>query len=208
MRSTLVILGSFVAVALGQGLIINTPTPPPVQCQPTLLSWGGGVPPYFISIVDPDDKTDILVDFGQLTNTSLTWVDLLPAGTNMLLTIKDSTGAPQSSAPFSVGTGGSDTCLGGTNSASSTPASSGSKGASSTASAPPKSTSSTPVVSTPAVSTPSSTKPAATSSAPASGSGSASGSAPAPSQTGSALTNRVPAAAAAAALGAVFAALF
>ncbi|KAJ7755798.1 hypothetical protein B0H16DRAFT_1491393 [Mycena metata] len=210
----LAVLGSFVGAVYAQtALIINTPIPAPVQCQPTLLTWGGGQEPYFISIVDPNDKTTTLVDFGQLSNTSLTWVDLLPAGTDMLLTIKDNTGLSQSSAAFTVGTGGSASCL-------TTTSSSGSQSGSSTGSAPKSTSTSTTVVSTTttstAVTTPV-TSPSATSTSPKasstatllSHSGSASASAPGTSQTPSGSgANSIPAAAAAAVVGAVFAALF
>ncbi|KAJ7937030.1 hypothetical protein B0H13DRAFT_1943948 [Mycena leptocephala] len=211
MRSTfapLFVLASFAGVVFSQ-LMIITPVPAPVTCEPTLISWSGGVEPYFISIVDADDQTSILVNFGTLSNTSLTWETNLPAGTNCLLTIKDSTGAPQNSAPFTITAGPTDcfSSSSGSFSASSTKQSSGST--------KPVSTTSSKVSSTTPVSTPASTTPTPTSTKPVSSppvsstSGSASVSAPSTSasQTGAAHATSVPAAAAAAALGLLFAAL-
>ncbi|KAJ7121821.1 hypothetical protein C8R43DRAFT_72255 [Mycena crocata] len=45
------LLTAVLAVAAGasaQQLTINTPTPGAAQCQPFLISWTGGTPPYFV----------------------------------------------------------------------------------------------------------------------------------------------------------------
>ncbi|KAJ6460755.1 hypothetical protein C8R47DRAFT_1327628 [Mycena vitilis] len=215
----LLVVASFAGVALSQ-LTIITPSAP-VECQPTLITWSGGTPPYFLTCVtfvnDADDQATILVNFGTLSNNSLTWTINQPAGTNCQLFIKDSTGAPQNSAPFSV-SAGSTSCLGGgSSSGGSAPSSSGSVGASAPASS--SKASSTPPVSTPATSTPATSTPVSTpgasttpasasSTKPASSAASVSGSSPSASPTNAALGSSVPAAAAAAALGVVFAALF
>ncbi|KAJ6560247.1 hypothetical protein B0H19DRAFT_1260876 [Mycena capillaripes] len=217
MRSTfapLLVCASFAAVAFGQ-LMINTPVPTPVECQPTLLSWSGGTPPYIITcafLADANNQGNTLISFGtDITNTSLTWNTALPAGQACVLFIKDSTGQPQNSGLFTI-QAGSDSCL---NSASSPPASSGVVGptGSSVASTPPVTTPSTTPTTTPATTpaTTPSTKPSTTGSStkPVSSSGSGvQSSAPPSSSTGAARATGVPAAAAAAALGAVFAALF
>ncbi|KAJ7682075.1 hypothetical protein DFH06DRAFT_1160147 [Mycena polygramma] len=203
----LLVVASLAGVALSQLTII---TPYVLECQPTLITWSGGTR----TVNDANDQATILVNFGTLSNTSLTWTINQPAGTNCQLFIKDSTGAPQNSAPFVV-SAGSTGCLGGSSSSGSAPASSVGTSApvsSTKASSTPVSTpaSSTPAVSTPAVSTPgASTTPASASSTrPASSAASVSGSSPSASPTNAALGSNVPAAAAAAALGVVFAALF
>ncbi|KAF7335291.1 hypothetical protein MSAN_02339800 [Mycena sanguinolenta] len=212
------VLASSVGVALAQtALEIFTPPQPPVQCQPTLITWQGGTPPYIVSVLDNTvDPTTPVISFSGLTNTSITWVDTPPAGDIVLFTIKDSTGLAQNSATMTVGTGGSDSCL-------SSSSSSGSSTGSSTGSAPSGSsksssistshaststtTTTTPLTTTTTTTTPSttasSTKPPS-SSASATGSGSASASAPSSSNTTGAAT-QVPAPAFAAALAAVFA---
>ncbi|CAK5265499.1 unnamed protein product [Mycena citricolor] len=118
MLASLFALATFFNVALGQTeLIINTPFPTPTVCQPSLLTWGGGIAPYFIRLVKTDDQT-VLVNFGQLVNTSLTWKVLEPAGTACQLLIKDSTGSNQASGPFDIAAGDAS-CLASSSSASS-----------------------------------------------------------------------------------------
>ncbi|KAJ7265422.1 hypothetical protein B0H12DRAFT_1100696 [Mycena haematopus] len=214
MRSfaSLLVLASSVGVAVAQtALEIFTPPQPPVQCQPTLITWQGGVPPYIVSVIDNSvDPTTPIVTFTGLTNTSITWVDTAPPGDILLFTIKDSTGAPQNSSPMTVPPGGSNSCL--------TPSSgltgpSGSSGVivSKSTSAPVSTSHTTsaplsvPPTSTASTSVPvSSTKPPSSSVAPSS-TGSASGSASSTAPTNAAAHQDVPAAAFVAALGAVFA---
>ncbi|KAJ7903519.1 hypothetical protein B0H14DRAFT_945020 [Mycena olivaceomarginata] len=89
------------AIALGvsaQDLTINTPTQGTVtgaaECQPLLISWSGGTPPYII------------------TGTSLTWTVNATVGTQLILNIKDNTGLGKTSAAFPVLTGSGDSCIG------------------------------------------------------------------------------------------------
>ncbi|KAJ7094397.1 hypothetical protein C8R44DRAFT_890426 [Mycena epipterygia] len=231
--ATLLVLASFLGGAVAQNLVINTPTPAPVSCEPTLLTWGGGSPPYIImlfilsnpvskypySVVDSDDPTQTLVNFGSLSNTSLTWTVTEPVGQHCLLTIKDNTGFGETSAPFTILGGGPTNCLGVSSSSSvsgssTTPSKSSSNSASSTV---PVSTSTTTSVSVVASTTPTSTKPLSTapsvtpsSTKPAStssGSGSPTISTSPSPTSNAARSTGVAGAAAAAAIGAVFAAL-
>ncbi|KAJ7098620.1 hypothetical protein B0H15DRAFT_821553 [Mycena belliarum] len=210
MRSfaSLLAVSSFLTLVNAQALIINTPIPAPVSCEPTLLSWGGGTGPYFIVLVNGNDPTQNLVNFGELSNTSITWFVKEPAGTPLLLTIRDQTGATQSSAPFSVAAGGPTTCLNGGSSSSSPPGSSSSSAGSvstskttattaTTAASTKSTTTSPPTSSTSAPSTSSGSRSAASSAASAASS----------STRGGALPTSVPAAAALGAFGAVLAAL-
>ncbi|KAK7062312.1 hypothetical protein R3P38DRAFT_2834649 [Favolaschia claudopus] len=208
----LLVLASFLGVVVAQDpLTIFTPPTPPVICQPTLLTWRGGSPPYIVSVFNSDEASTI-VSFPDLTNTSITWHVTTAAGTNVLLTIKDTTGLTQNSSPLVVGAG-STSCL----TSASRPAgssTSGSKPAGSSTSSGTKTTTVTSTsTTTTAVNSASLTAPPSSqsSSAPAVGSNlasSASQSAPSTSpSTGAAAPENVPLAAAVAALGAVFAAL-
>ncbi|KAJ6536680.1 hypothetical protein DFH09DRAFT_1369257 [Mycena vulgaris] len=226
MRSTfasLLVVASFLAAATAQtALVINTPGPtPPVTCEPTQLTFGGGTPPYFIVLVDGDDLSNIIIAFGQFSNTSFTWNVREPADENLILTIRDQTGQLQNSAKFTIGEGGSTDCLT-TSSSASTGSSTRSASASSTSvsvsttrsvsvsvSTTTTSTSTTPaptVSSSAPVSVSSVTKPAS-SSAPVSFSAPVSSAPSSSAPASGAMPTGVPAAAAAAAIGAVFAAL-
>ncbi|KAJ7696830.1 hypothetical protein B0H17DRAFT_1053186 [Mycena rosella] len=187
------------------------------QCQPTLLTFGGGSPPYIINLVDGNDPTNTLVSFGSFSNTSFTWTTLEPAGTSLLLTIRDSIGETQSSATFTVGNGGNDACLH-TSSSASSPSSSGSSASKPVSTSTSTVTSVSETVSTTTSTTatsitptapPSTTPTAPSSSKPASSTGgsSLSVSAPAPTSSGGALPTGIPGAAALGALGAIVAAL-
>jgi hypothetical protein len=212
MKSTLVVLASIVGLAAAQ-LTIVTP-PPPVQCQPSLLSWSGGSPPYIVGVVDTTNPDTPVIQWTDLTNTSITWVATTPPGTSLLFTIKDSTGSPQNSAPVIEAQGGSTSCL------STSPSGTVSGSASGSQTSKPVSTSvsvskttSISVVSTPSATTPSpspsSTAPLSNSGSSVSASGTPASSSPSASATpGAAVHQGVPGAAAAAMLGLVLAALF
>ncbi|KAF9476681.1 hypothetical protein BDN70DRAFT_811864 [Pholiota conissans] len=74
-------------------LTINTPTSV-VQCQPQLLSWSGGAPPYYLSIIPGGQASAApLKSFDTQTGSSLTWIVDLPSGTSITCALKDSTGA-------------------------------------------------------------------------------------------------------------------
>ncbi|KAJ7227201.1 hypothetical protein GGX14DRAFT_628803, partial [Mycena pura] len=145
MKSVLFLAVALVARAAAQdspttNLTIATPVPGPQVCQPLLIKWGGGIPPYFLvslprhfllhgfelqfSIDDSPPTGEPVVDFDQLTNTSLTWNVNVPVGTQLTLNIKDSTGSANSSAPFIVTTSGSESCVNGGGSSGAPPASS------------------------------------------------------------------------------------
>ncbi|KAJ7931528.1 hypothetical protein B0H13DRAFT_2308674 [Mycena leptocephala] len=105
------------ALAIGaaaQALTINTPVPGAAECQPFLITWANGVPPYFVTCVhvqnNPPSGTPV-VDFGQQTGTQLTWLVNQTLGTSLIFQIKDNTGLTASSAPFTI-TAGSDSCIG------------------------------------------------------------------------------------------------
>ncbi|KAJ7369007.1 hypothetical protein DFH08DRAFT_832948 [Mycena albidolilacea] len=219
MKSTLVVLASIVGFAASQ-LTIITP-PPPVQCQPSLLSWSGGSPPYIVSVVDTANPDPPVIQWTDLTNSSITWVATTPPGTSLLFTIKDVTGTSQNSAVVIEAQGGSTSCLSTSSSGTVSASASTSASASGSQTSKPvststsvsvsKTTSTSAVVSTPPATTPSpsSTAPLSNSRSSVSVSGTPASSSPSTSTTpGAAVRQGVPGAAAAAMLGLVLAALF
>ena len=67
------------------GLIINS-LQNVVVCQPILISWSGGAPPYYITLVSGTDQTQIIEQLATATNDqSLTWTVNQPVGTSLLL---------------------------------------------------------------------------------------------------------------------------
>ncbi|KAF7327817.1 hypothetical protein MKEN_00361500 [Mycena kentingensis (nom. inval.)] len=128
MKSAL-FLAALVAAAAAQ-LQINTPVPGASQCEPQLVSWSGGTPPLLhressspVELTSPhvllSSRTvqnnpisgTAVKDFGQQTGNSLTWTVDLPLGQSVILQVKDSTGASQTSAPFNIIAGQGDSCL-------------------------------------------------------------------------------------------------
>ncbi|KAH8099938.1 hypothetical protein BXZ70DRAFT_939653 [Cristinia sonorae] len=111
--TSLVSVAIFVAGALAQGPItINTPENV-VVCQPTLLTFSGGVPPYILSVLPGNQPSaQPLEQYTNLTGTSYTWNANIAAGTQVGLTLRDSTGAAGQTAPFPINAGVGDTsCL-------------------------------------------------------------------------------------------------
>lgn len=95
-----------------QQLTINTPSNP-VICQPLLLTWNGGVSPYFLSILPGNQPSAPPIhDFGQINSNSLTWIVNIKAGIILGLTLRDSTGSIAQSSPFTVQDGPDNSCLG------------------------------------------------------------------------------------------------
>ncbi|KAK9897409.1 hypothetical protein P389DRAFT_169169 [Cystobasidium minutum MCA 4210] len=93
-------------------LMINTPASV-VQCQPTLLTFGGGTAPYFLSVLPAGQAsaTPILTLPDQAQAGSYTWTVNLPAGTNITLQVRDGTGAVNYGSPVVVQQGTSDSCV-------------------------------------------------------------------------------------------------
>jgi len=97
-----------VGALASQGLIINTPANA-IQCEPTQITWAGGVAPFSLTITDESSgATDI---FPDLTGDSLTWFVDFPAGSEVGLSLKDSAGDLAQSAPFVINGGIHQQCL-------------------------------------------------------------------------------------------------
>ncbi|KAF5381958.1 hypothetical protein D9615_004358 [Tricholomella constricta] len=201
--ATLAAVGLAVSSALAQ-LTINTPSNP-VVCQPLLLTWSGGTPPYFLVrisaqffhtksntcgfiIIEPNAPS--LHDFGQVEGNSLTWTVNIAAGTSIGLTLRDSTGTTAQSAPFNINAGGDTSCVGKDPSTSTGPTTAGNTSGSGTSTAP--TSTSAPTTTTPAA--PTTTAPTTTAPNPSNTSkpaASSTGTSSAPSSTNAATTRAV-----------------
>ncbi|TNY20835.1 hypothetical protein DMC30DRAFT_416572 [Rhodotorula diobovata] len=101
------------ALAQSQSLLINTPTVL-YQCQPYLLTWGGGSAPYYVRVVPGGSLSGPVLatlDEQPTSDTSFTWTVNIAAGTEITLTLTDSTGAQAATAPVTIQPG-DDSCLG------------------------------------------------------------------------------------------------
>jgi hypothetical protein len=82
-------------------------------CQPTLLTWSGGAPPYFVDIFDAKDVKGTPLE--QLVTGSnakqFTWTVNVPAGSEIVGRIRDSTGLIKNTATFTVQDGSNSSCL-------------------------------------------------------------------------------------------------
>jgi len=140
---TIISTALFVAGVSAQ-LTINTPTNV-ISCTPLQITFSGGSPPYIISVhPGATPNADALVTFPNVTGSPFTWTAVnYASGTSLDLTLRDNTGASAQSAPFSVQSGGSTSCLNSTASGSSAPAATSNAPAASSASATTPATSQT-----------------------------------------------------------------
>jgi hypothetical protein len=100
-----------ITAAAQDGFTINTPSNV-VVCQPILLSWTGGTPPYFLTIHDGNNPTGPAIqDLGSQDSTSFTWTVNIAAGTSIGLAVRDSTGQSVQSASFPINSGSSTDCI-------------------------------------------------------------------------------------------------
>jgi len=112
-----------VALAYAQsvfGFTVNTPTNV-VQCQPILITWADGVPPYFPSIIPGGQPSaPALKTFDTTSATSLTWnVDI---GGSITIALKDSTGATAFTDIVNIQSSPSGSCASSSGAASAPPA--------------------------------------------------------------------------------------
>jgi len=119
MKSTFASLAAILALAAtagaqdDNGFSIATPGPTPV-CQPLLINWSGGSPPYFLSVFPGDQPNGTpLLDFGQQTGNSFRWIVNITAGQNIGFTIRDNNGVVKQSAPFPLIASSDQSCLNG-----------------------------------------------------------------------------------------------
>ncbi|KAF8348813.1 hypothetical protein F5887DRAFT_536392 [Amanita rubescens] len=73
-------------------LTINTPAGV-VQCQPTLLTWSGGTPPYYLTLLPGGQVAgEPIQSFDATDDTSKTWLANVNPGQQITFALKDSTG--------------------------------------------------------------------------------------------------------------------
>ncbi|KAJ7608358.1 hypothetical protein FB45DRAFT_763491, partial [Roridomyces roridus] len=110
MLTVIFLVAVFGTAATAQQLTIDTPTTPPAtECQPLLITFSGGSPPYIITVDQFADQTSQVIAFNDVTGTSTVWESVnAPAGDQLVFNIRDSIGQEDSSAPFTVASG-SDT---------------------------------------------------------------------------------------------------
>ncbi|KDQ14306.1 hypothetical protein BOTBODRAFT_145699 [Botryobasidium botryosum FD-172 SS1] len=106
------------AVAQNSSFTVNTPASI-ITCEPTAISWTGGTPPYFVSIIPGGQPAaPALKSFPQQSVNTLTWlVDL--AAQAISIQVKDATGLMAYSATTNIMSGSNTTCI--TTSTSGTP---------------------------------------------------------------------------------------
>ncbi|KAF9474240.1 hypothetical protein BDN70DRAFT_899120 [Pholiota conissans] len=120
------------AVSVQAAFTINTPLNV-VVCQPALLNWVEGQAPYFLSILPAGQPSAAaLVDLGQQTGNSVTWLANLGVGTSAFLNLRDNTGAIAQSGNFIILSGTNTTCVGQAVSTSAGPAAATTSGSSNT----------------------------------------------------------------------------
>ncbi|KAL7008102.1 hypothetical protein EMMF5_002284 [Cystobasidiomycetes sp. EMM_F5] len=126
--TTLAVSASLFAVA--SALTINTPSAGAsigsivdnsdslIQCQPTLLSWGDGVAPYYLAIIPGGQPSAAaLENLPQQTGTSYTWLVDLASGQSVTVRVTDSTGAINYSDKVTIQPGTVTNCAAGASSA-------------------------------------------------------------------------------------------
>jgi len=97
--------------ALAQQLQVNTITGI-VQCEPSLLTWSGGQPPYFLTFIPVGQPSAAPIkSFPKQSGTQLTWIADLPAGTSFNIQLRDNTGATAFSDQENITNGTDSSCL-------------------------------------------------------------------------------------------------
>ncbi|KAF9791019.1 hypothetical protein BJ322DRAFT_1039267 [Thelephora terrestris] len=108
------------------GLTINTPGSV-VQCQPVLLTWSGGTPPYYLSLIPAGQvSAPALETFPTQNGTQLTWTVDQQQGASFNIALKDSTGAVAYSDIVTVQPSSDKTCIGSSSNVSAPPNTGGS----------------------------------------------------------------------------------
>ncbi|POW13223.1 hypothetical protein PSTT_03962 [Puccinia striiformis] len=114
MSSRFAVLLATVNLVLAQGNdppVINTPASV-AQCLPALLTFHGGVPPYTLSAIPAGQPGALpLVELGQQSGDSFTWIANLASGTATTLQIRDSRGNINYSQAVTIQPNSDDACL-------------------------------------------------------------------------------------------------
>jgi len=100
--TSVIALGFDASTTLSQ-LTVNTPSQV-INCQPVIINWTGGTPPYFLTILPGNQPTgSAIVNLGEFTGNTATWfVNILQQYKTIILNLRDSTGAISQSAPINI----------------------------------------------------------------------------------------------------------
>lgn len=97
--------------AMGQQMQINSLSGV-VECEPILISWTGGTPPYYLSFIPAGQPSaPAIKQFPPQQGTSYTWVVDLPSGTSFTSELKDASGQPVYSGTQTVEAGSNSDCV-------------------------------------------------------------------------------------------------
>ncbi|KAF8807030.1 hypothetical protein BYT27DRAFT_7190743 [Phlegmacium glaucopus] len=109
--TTAIALASIVPAIVS--LTINTPSSV-VQCQPQLISWADGTPPYYLSVIPGGQPGAApLKTFETQSGNQLTWKVDLRGGTAITMSVKDATGTVAYSDIVTIQQGSDSSCLSG-----------------------------------------------------------------------------------------------
>ncbi|KAJ3871736.1 hypothetical protein F5051DRAFT_422868 [Lentinula edodes] len=128
---------ALISGAYAQDFTINTPGSL-TECEPVLLQWTGGTPPYFLSVYNSGAPSTNAETLTTTNSTSFTWTVNIASGQSIGFNIVDNTGAEKQSAAVPIQAGSSTSCVGqsvsGSAGATTTAATTGSGSASTTGS--------------------------------------------------------------------------
>ncbi|KAJ3734305.1 hypothetical protein DFJ43DRAFT_1064593 [Lentinula guzmanii] len=126
---------ALISGAYAQDFSINTPGSL-TECQPVLLQWTGGTPPYFLSVYNSGSPSTNAETLTTTNSTSFTWTVNIASGQSIGFNLVDNTGAEKQSGAVPIQAGSSTSCVGqsvsGSAGATATAASSGSGSSAST----------------------------------------------------------------------------
>ncbi|KAI0049755.1 hypothetical protein FA95DRAFT_796207 [Auriscalpium vulgare] len=94
-------------------LALTRTSPSATVCEPLLLSWSGGTPPYYLSAVPAGQPSaPALKQFPMTNDTSFTWKAVsLAANYNCAMVLKDSMGVMAFSATIAIQGGHDSGCV-------------------------------------------------------------------------------------------------
>lgn len=104
----------FALAALGVRADFTVYTPTLTQCQPATLTWDQATGPYDVIVVPASDPCgDYIADLGDAIDTnSYQWSKVpIPAGTQVMISVLDSTGQEGWSGAVTVGPSDDASCL-------------------------------------------------------------------------------------------------
>ncbi|KAF9053845.1 hypothetical protein BDZ89DRAFT_1056398 [Hymenopellis radicata] len=106
MSNLVLVALSFAAVGLANAALVPSLT----ECQPVLITWSDGAG-ALITLTVHDSNGAVLKDFGQVEDTSLTWVVDVPADTAVSLEVVDSVGELAQTALVEISEGDDTSCI-------------------------------------------------------------------------------------------------